>query len=130
MRLEAIIDNKCSEEYDFKIDNKISVKEIITGVVKDLINLKSQSEISTKFHNTIISIIFAQVLEIAKKHKICKVVLSGGSFQNRYIIERVENLLIKNSFKVYAPCKIPANDGGIALGQLAIAAKRREKKCV
>ncbi|MBI9037411.1 MAG: carbamoyltransferase HypF [Bacteroidales bacterium] len=127
MRLEAIIDKNCSDEYDLITNNEISVKEIIKGVVDDIINLKSQSEISTKFHNTIISIIFAQVLEISKKYKINKVVLSGGSFQNRYIIERIENLLIKNSFKVYAPCKIPANDGGIALGQLAIAAKRREK---
>ncbi len=126
MRLEAIIDENCSEEYDFKTGKEILVKEIIKGVVDDIINLKPQSEISAKFHNTIISIIFAQVLEISKKHSINKVVLSGGSFQNRYIFEKIENLLIKNSFKVFTPCEIPANDGGIALGQLAIAAKRRE----
>ena len=127
MRLEAIIDKNYSEVYDFKTGTEISVKEIIKGVVNDVINLKPQAEISAKFHNTIISIIFAQVLEISKKHKLNKVVLSGGSFQNRYILEKIENLLIKNSFKVFTPCKIPANDGGIALGQLAIAAKRREK---
>ena len=55
-----------------------------------------------------------------------KVVLSGGSFQNRYILEKAENLLEKHNFDVYSHQETPSNDGGLALGQIAIAAKKRE----
>jgi len=53
------------------------------------------------------------------------VVLSGGVFQNTYLLENIEKQLIASKLKVYTHSKVPSNDGGIALGQLAIAAKRR-----
>ncbi len=55
-----------------------------------------------------------------------KVILSGGTFQNRYLLANLEPALRNSGFDVYAHSRIPSNDGGIALGQLAIAAKRRE----
>jgi len=61
-----------------------------------------------------------------KKYDLNAVVLSGGTFQNRYILEKTETLLEENGFNVYSQKLVPSNDGGIALGQLAIAAKRRE----
>ena len=82
------------------------------------------------FHNTIISVIFETVKQIAIEYPIRKVVLSGGVFQNKYLLEYTENLLRENNFIVYSHKTIPTNDGGIALGQMAIAAKRREKGCV
>jgi hydrogenase maturation protein HypF len=57
-------------------------------------------------------------------------VLSGGVFQNRYLSEGTMDLLLKNNFKVYSHSTVPANDGGLALGQLAVASKRRELLCV
>ena len=57
-------------------------------------------------------------------------VLSGGVFQNKYILEKTEILLKKSGMVVYANEQVPANDGGIALGQMIIAAKRRSMKCV
>jgi hydrogenase maturation protein HypF len=87
---------------------------------------KTKSLIASKFHNTIINCIFALSNKIRKERKINKVALSGGSFQNAYILEKIEQLLEQNGFEVYAHKKVPTNDAGIALGQLAIAAKRRE----
>jgi len=55
-----------------------------------------------------------------------KVVLSGGTFQNRYLLETTEKLLTDMGFEVYTQSDLPSNDGGIALGQLAIAANLRE----
>ena len=52
--------------------------------------------------------------------------LSGGIFQNRYLLERTENLLAQNNFEVFSNNNFPANDGGIALGQLYIAANKRK----
>jgi hydrogenase maturation protein HypF len=83
-------------------------------------------EISAKFHNTFINVIFAVASQIRKTRGIKKVVLSGGTFQNKYVLSRLEKLLAKEGFEVFAHQKIPSNDAGIALGQLVIAAKRRE----
>ena len=64
--------------------------------------------------------------EIRESSGINKVVLSGGSFQNSILLGKVELKLKENRFDYYSQSQLPSNDGGIALGQLAIAAKRRE----
>jgi hydrogenase maturation protein HypF len=53
-------------------------------------------------------------------------VLSGGSFQNAYLLQMTEETLMHHGFEVFSQEKVPANDGGISLGQLAIAAKKRQ----
>jgi hydrogenase maturation protein HypF len=65
--------------------------------------------------------------QIRNKTGLNKIVLSGGSFQNAYLLKNLENILANNKFIVYSHSKLPTNDGGIALGQLAIAAKFRNK---
>jgi hydrogenase maturation protein HypF len=89
-----------------------------------------QATISTKFHNTIILAIFETVNAISLRSKINKVVLSGGVFQNKFLLERTTDLLEKNKFEVYSHASVPTGDGGISLGQLAVASKRRELRCV
>jgi len=51
------------------------------------------------------------------------VVLSGGSWQNRYLLERTIELLTEDGFQVYSHYLVPANDGGLALGQALVALK-------
>ena len=126
MQLENIILENYDEMYDFSVNETILFAPTIKQIVKDLIGKKDISEISTKFHNTIISVIFAIVSKMRKKSGINKVVLSGGTFQNKYILGKVENKLKEEKFEVFSHSKIPTNDGGIALGQIAIVAKRRE----
>jgi len=91
-------------------------------IIRDIKEQKPDWYISTKFHNTIISIIFATADKIRKETGIRKVVLSGGTFQNRYLLEESENTLGMNGFEVFANQRVPSNDGGIALGQLLIGA--------
>jgi hydrogenase maturation protein HypF len=50
-----------------------------------------------------------------------KIVISGGCFQNRYLLDNVNTCLKKEGFEVYIPSRVPLNDGGISLGQAAIA---------
>jgi hydrogenase maturation protein HypF len=103
---------------------------MIRGIIEDLKQNLENTLIATKFHNTIIKAAWQGAEILRKKHSINKVVLSGGVFQNKYILEGLTGLLEKNKFEVFSHVAIPANDGGIALGQLAIASKRRELKCV
>jgi len=125
MKLESIIDKNCNDRYNYEINPTISFKQTIREIVKDL-NNKPISIISAKFHNTIISLIIEVSELIRNKYYINDVVLSGGTFQNRHILYNAEKQLIKNGFNVFIQSKVPCNDGGIALGQLAIAAKRRQ----
>jgi hydrogenase maturation protein HypF len=124
MRLESIIDNKIKTSYPFTISKTISFEETIRSIIKDLNNRVPIPAISAKFHNTIISVISEVVVKSREKFNLNKVVLSGGTFQNKYILKNLEYLLLKNNFQVFSHQKIPTNDGGIALGQLVIAAKK------
>ncbi len=131
MRLEAEADPQVQEAYSFKLqDINIYFKTTFEEIVKDILSGVPPSEISSKFHNTVINSIFAVAADLRKKQGINKIVLSGGTFQNRILLEQSEQLLKEAGFDVYTHSKIPSNDGGIALGQLIITAKRRALKCV
>jgi len=126
MRLEKIIASGCSDSYSFQLNDVIDFQNTIKEIVQDIFNKIAPSIISAKFHNTIINVIFAASSTIRNRYDINSVVLSGGTFQNRYIAENVEKKLNDNGFNVITHSQVPSNDGGIALGQLSIAAKRRE----
>lgn len=118
------------ERYPCRIDETIHVEDIIKGIISDLKNGVEVPGIAVKFHDTLIFVIFETVSEICKRKGIRKVVLSGGVFQNKYLLEGVENMMKSNNYEVYSHSAVPTNDGGIALGQMAVAAKRREMGCV
>ena len=130
MRLESMVRSDCMELYPVTIGQPISFEATLRAIVGDIVAGEDSANISTKFHNTIILAIFESVNAIRTYEGIHKVVLSGGVFQNRYLLEGTTKLLKENDFEVFSHATIPTNDGGIALGQLAIASKRRELKCV
>jgi hydrogenase maturation protein HypF len=130
MRLEAVAQKNCRESYPFVIDHTIRFDATIRGIVDDLARGVDTAVIASKFHNTIISVIFECAIAIRANEGISKVVLSGGVFQNKYLLEGTVTLLKEHHFDVYAHAAVPTNDGGIALGQLAIASKRRNQPCV
>jgi hydrogenase maturation protein HypF len=85
------------------------------------------SVVSSKFHETMASII----LELAKRYKnrckINKVCLSGGVFQNKVLLNKAVNKLANDGFKVYFNNRVPVNDGGISLGQSWLALNGYER---
>ncbi len=125
MRLEGAIKGRSDEMYNMDSGEIINVKPMIRQIVTDIQKNVPGSEISLKFHNTIVDIIQKIVNSVSKETGLKKVVLSGGTFQNRYISEKIEIKLQLSGLEVYMNEKIPCNDGGIALGQLAIATKKR-----
>ena len=125
MRLESIIDPSIHAYYDVRINREINFAPAIQQIMKDIKSSVSKSVISTKFHNTIINVIENIAMQIYHNRGITKVVLSGGTFQNAYLLENTISRLERNGLTVFTNHKVPCNDGGIALGQLAIATKRR-----
>ena len=69
------------------------------------------------FHAGLAEIIFEKILEISSREKIFTVALSGGVFQNILLTEILLEKLLKKNFKVLLNKMIPANDGGICVGQ-------------
>ena len=97
------------------IDWEPMIRNIMTDY-KDGVN---QHRIATQFHRALSDII----LSVAKKLDIKTVALSGGCFQNKLLLESAVNLLQKNGFKPFWHQRIPTNDGGISLGQIATGIK-------
>lgn len=124
--LEAIADKKENGRYDYYINNSngkniVNTNEIIQGIIKDIENNVGKSIISKRFHNTVIAFSIDMCKLIRSEYSINSVALSGGVFQNEIILMGIYNGLISEGFTVYTHGEIPCNDGGIALGQLAIA---------
>jgi len=119
MMLEFAEDKNESDIYPFNIsESKVLIVDwqpIIISIINDLRKDVNQSTISAKFHNTLTKVI----LEITKKSGLTKVVLSGGCFQNALLSERTIKLLRQNNFQAYWHQRIPPNDGGVSLGQIA-----------
>lgn len=132
IELENILDPTVKEEYPYIVTDendiyKIEYKDILLSVISDIKIGKAASFISAKFHNTLASAAVEMVTKISKKYNIKKVVLSGGVFENNYLLVSAINKLEKADFLVYYNQQIPTNDGGISVGQLAIAEAMEEK---
>jgi hydrogenase maturation protein HypF len=127
MELEfAASDVNTSDHFKFKVEHAqgsgyvinwhVMLRELVTelnaGVHSDIL--------SAKFHNTLSEII----IETAKLCGIEKVVLTGGCFQNRYLLEKSIQRLREEKFKVYWHQRVPTNDGGISLGQIKYSSFR------
>lgn len=128
MELEfALLDLKTDERYKFNIlkPTKTNIPAIVDwsyllhSVLHDICSGLSSGHISAKFHNTLVEIIVAIAKYVGEK----QIVLTGGCFQNLYLIERAIRRLKEEGFLPYWHQKVPPNDGGIALGQIVAASR-------
>jgi hydrogenase maturation protein HypF len=94
---------------------------MVRGIVEDLQKEKAASIISRKFHDSVVSAFSEIVSCVRDEHELNTVALSGGCFQNAYLLSEMENRLADKGFRVLSHKRIPTNDGGVALGQVCIA---------
>ena len=124
MGLEFAADVEEQEAYPLSLSDGtpqvVNWEPLVRAVLSDLTAGVRVGQISARFHNALADVAVA----VARGWKGRQVVLSGGCFQNRLLAERVRTRLSEAGFSVYTHLKVPPGDGGIALGQLAIAAKR------
>jgi hydrogenase maturation protein HypF len=111
--------------YPFSIrDNAIQTGDMLAAIIGDLENGTPKTKIARAFHDTMGEVAARMALDARKKSGIGVVALSGGCFQNRLLqaaaIERIE----REGFSVLVHHRVPANDGGLALGQAVVAAAR------
>ncbi|MDB5217260.1 MAG: [NiFe] hydrogenase metallocenter assembly protein HypF [Myxococcaceae bacterium] len=114
------------EPYPFTLDGgppfEIDLRPTIRAIVCALRRGDPASTIASRFHSTMAEIVLAACHVVRVEHGLDVVALSGGCFQNVILTERTKARLEADGFRVLVHRMVPANDGGIALGQAAIAA--------
>jgi hydrogenase maturation protein HypF len=129
MRLEAAAASHRQPRYPYQILGgkpalQISFLEMIRNILLDKSRRISPSIISAKFHNTLARV----VLDVAERARTSRgintVVLSGGVFLNKKLLERASALLEQKQFRVLRPVKYSPNDESLSIGQVAHALAR------
>jgi hydrogenase maturation protein HypF len=139
-RLEALVDEDLLFEEDDTLAYPLTIPNLRDSglpyieplamwhaVLGDLILKTPASVIATRFHKGLAKAIVAMTRKLAEtsdgaKRNFSTVALTGGCFQNRILFEAVSRRLERDGFTVLSHAQIPANDGGLALGQAAIGA--------
>ena len=104
--------------------SEILFSKTIEYLLNDLKTKVSFEQVSGKIHETICRIILKQASFFCKKFDVTQIALSGGVFQNKYILSRTIKLLEKEKLKVFYNKLVPINDGGISLGQAYMLNKK------
>jgi len=112
--------------YDFDLNDGedgrgIDWAQMVRAIVRDVHGDVPAGVIAARFHNTLVEM----MVRAAKSCGEEKVVLSGGCFQNRYLTERAIQRLREEGFRPYWHQRVPPNDGGIALGQVAAVSRMK-----
>ena len=126
VELELAAGGPADRGYPFRLRPKdqgwiVETGEIIHEVVEDLLAGRATGEISSRFHRTMAEVVAAGCEKIRGAGGTTAVALSGGSFQNMLLLQQVIKLLEGKGFQVYRHRRVPANDGGLALGQAILA---------
>ena len=141
VELEAAVDLDCLMNEDERLDYPFAIPRLAGGLpyieplamwqalLGDLVLDTPTGVMAARFHRGLAKIIVRMVDRLATNTRtgeapLNTVVLSGGVFQNRVLFERVLNGLEAKGFTVLTHSNVPCNDGGLALGQAAIAAAR------
>ena len=117
--------------YPYEIKREIiSPTRLIREILNDRKKGVAATVIATKFHQTLSYLICDIISKLACETGLKKVALSGGSWQNRYLFQATRRQLTSQGYQVLYHKQLPANDGGIALGQAMVADRRWQKECV
>lgn len=136
MALEFMADKNEMTSYELRVTNEensslvtrhsslvLDWEPMIRAILADLRRGIAPGVISARFHNTLVE----GIVSVAQAVGQARVALSGGCFQNRRLTEHTARRLREAGFEVLLHRQVPPNDGGISLGQIAIAAAQLEK---
>jgi hydrogenase maturation protein HypF len=111
------------EPYPFPFTGEeLDFRPLLRAVVEDRLRGRNVSEIARSFQRGIAQGLCDALSAISRTHGLNTVVLSGGVFQNELLLEDLKSLLTDKSLRVWTNHAVPPNDGGISLGQAALAA--------
>jgi len=130
IELETLADRDCTDRYEFEIEGNggiIKAEPVIKRSVEDILDGVAPQIVSAKFHLGVAYLIAMVAGRVRDERHLERVVLSGGVFQNMFLLERASRLLKAEGFEVFTHGRVPTNDGGISLGQAVVANARIRK---
>jgi hydrogenase maturation protein HypF len=133
MELEVLAEPEADRVYAVnleEIDGRMIVRtpDIVRGVVEDILAGVGCDRIGSRFHATLADVIVKTCGRLRQHSGLDRVALSGGVFQNIRLSRLAVDGLGRAGFQVYTHHQVPPNDGGLALGQAAIAARFRDDR--
>jgi hydrogenase maturation protein HypF len=133
MELEAALPPSPHEDvaYPFEIRDEeygwiIETRPLFAALVRDLRDAVPVSLISQRFHRGLVEVLADLARLVHERTGLDRVCLSGGSFQNVYLLEGLTRKLEAGGFNVFTHAEVPCGDGGLSLGQALVAAHRVE----
>jgi hydrogenase maturation protein HypF len=124
MWLEHIAQSSLTcEAYPFPVtEDELDFRPLLESVIRDRMGGRAEQDIARSFHMAVAQALVDAVVMLCETHRVDTVVLSGGVFQNELLLERVKLLLEAEPISIWTNSAVPPNDGGISLGQAALAA--------
>ena len=127
MLLEAAADTESDGFYEIGFDTASSpwvldTRPLISQIARSIVEGRSPGAVSRTFHESLahtIALVCGRIRALTDIRKVC---LSGGTFQNMTLLQSTVMRLRREGFEVYMHAQVPANDGGLSLGQAVIAA--------
>jgi hydrogenase maturation protein HypF len=123
MELEALADEEVDGDYRFALDRDglWDPTPVLAAVVADVLAGVPAGAIAMRFHRGVAALIRSLAVEISQQSQSTVVALGGGVFQNVLLLRLALEQLEQTGLRVIFPQRVPANDGGLALGQAIIA---------
>ncbi len=127
MALEAVAAAGIDESYEFDLHRpadeplQLDLRKTLQALVEDVRSEADRALVSARFHNTLAEGLLALARAARESTRLETAALSGGVFCNRYLTNRLVARLKQEGFTVLLNRDVPSNDGGIALGQAAVA---------
>ncbi len=129
--LESLVVERVHDDYPFELIHSkpivVDFSPAVITVIEDFLKGTDRCLIATKFHNTFLSAILGVVKKIKETYGVSDVALSGGTFQNMYILTKTKDLLMSEGLRVFINEKVPCNDACISLGQAFLLRERIKK---
>jgi hydrogenase maturation protein HypF len=128
IELEQLADPR--EEVGYRVDItegeplRVDTAGLMRAVTSDLRHGEPREVISARFHNGVADAVVATCVRLRERTGLGTVALSGGVFQNLTLLGRTVDGLEHRGLRVLTHSRIPPNDGGVSLGQVAVAAAR------
>jgi hydrogenase maturation protein HypF len=106
----------------------LDVAPMFRAIVRDIQQGVSTSQIAHRFHGSIAELLASACFSAREQTGLDVVALSGGVFQNQLLLTQLTKRLEEMAFQVYMNRRVPPNDGGISLGQIAVAAAHIQRR--
>ncbi len=125
IEFESLMDESENAAYPFELTRtNVELRSAFEPLIADVLAGVSSSLIAARFHNGLAQMVTTASSRLRTETGINEIALSGGVWQNITLLGRTLSLLQNQGFRVYLHREVPANDGGLSLGQAVIAASR------